>query len=148
MAHAYNPSYSGGRDQEDLGLKPTQANSLWDPISKIASTKKGWWSDPSGRVPAEQVWGPEFKLQYNHQKKKKNGVGRVNGGDESEWIWLMGLAYIWNRTMKPFPAVLNGMERGLKGRNGGGHLITIQCKAIWNCCSESPLYNEYMLLKK
>jgi hypothetical protein len=71
MAHAYNPSYSGGRDQEDLGLKPTQANSLWDPISKIASTKKGWWSDPSGRVPAEQVWGPEFKLQYNHQKKKK-----------------------------------------------------------------------------
>jgi hypothetical protein len=30
VAHTYNPSYSGGRDQEDLGLKPSQhwANSL------------------------------------------------------------------------------------------------------------------------
>jgi hypothetical protein len=28
MAHAYNPSYSGGRDQEDHGSKPAQANSL------------------------------------------------------------------------------------------------------------------------
>jgi hypothetical protein len=27
MAHTYNPSYSGGRDQEDHGLKPAQANS-------------------------------------------------------------------------------------------------------------------------
>jgi hypothetical protein len=27
MAHACNPSYSGGRDQEDCGMKPTQANS-------------------------------------------------------------------------------------------------------------------------
>jgi hypothetical protein len=26
-AHACNPSYSGGRDQEDQGLKPAQANS-------------------------------------------------------------------------------------------------------------------------
>jgi hypothetical protein len=30
---ACNPSYSGGRDQ-DCGLKPAQANSLRDPISK------------------------------------------------------------------------------------------------------------------
>jgi hypothetical protein len=28
VAHAYNPSYSGGRDQEDRGSKPAQANSL------------------------------------------------------------------------------------------------------------------------
>jgi hypothetical protein len=26
MAHIHNPSYSGGRDQEDQGLKPAQAN--------------------------------------------------------------------------------------------------------------------------
>jgi hypothetical protein len=25
MEHVYNPSYSGGRDQEDLGSKPAQA---------------------------------------------------------------------------------------------------------------------------
>jgi hypothetical protein len=28
VAHAYNPSYLGGRDQEDCGLKPVWANSL------------------------------------------------------------------------------------------------------------------------
>jgi hypothetical protein len=27
-AHAYNPSYSGGRDQEDCGSKPAHAISL------------------------------------------------------------------------------------------------------------------------
>jgi hypothetical protein len=28
VAHAYNPSYSGGRDQEDRGSVPVLANSL------------------------------------------------------------------------------------------------------------------------
>jgi hypothetical protein len=42
MAHCYNPSYSGGRDQEDHSLKPAQANSLQDPISKNPFTKKDW----------------------------------------------------------------------------------------------------------
>jgi hypothetical protein len=27
VAHTYNPSYSGGRDQENLGSKPAWANS-------------------------------------------------------------------------------------------------------------------------
>jgi hypothetical protein len=40
VTHACNPSYSGGRDQEDLGSKPAWANSLQDPISKIPITKK------------------------------------------------------------------------------------------------------------
>jgi hypothetical protein len=33
VAHACNPSYSGGRDQEDHGSKLVQANSLSDLIS-------------------------------------------------------------------------------------------------------------------
>jgi hypothetical protein len=33
-AHACNPSYSGGRDQEDQGLKLPQANCLQDSISR------------------------------------------------------------------------------------------------------------------
>jgi hypothetical protein len=45
VAHIYNPSYSGGRDQEDHGLKPVQANSSRDPILKKYITKRGWWSD-------------------------------------------------------------------------------------------------------
>jgi hypothetical protein len=34
VAHTYNPSYSGGRDQEDCSLKPDQANNSQNPISK------------------------------------------------------------------------------------------------------------------
>jgi hypothetical protein len=41
VAQACNPSYSGGRDQEDGGLKPAWANSLQDPISKKPPQKKG-----------------------------------------------------------------------------------------------------------
>jgi hypothetical protein len=45
VAHACNPSYSGGRDQEGCGLKPTWANSSQDPILKKPITKQmGWWS--------------------------------------------------------------------------------------------------------
>jgi hypothetical protein len=44
LAHACNPNYSGGRDQEDHILKPARANSSQDPISKILNPKKGWWS--------------------------------------------------------------------------------------------------------
>jgi hypothetical protein len=34
VAHACNPDYSGGRDQEDRGSKTAQANSSSDPILK------------------------------------------------------------------------------------------------------------------
>jgi hypothetical protein len=63
VAHACNPSYSGGRDQEDRGLKPVQANSSKDPISKILSQKR---ADGGG-----QGEGPEFNPQYCKKKKKK-----------------------------------------------------------------------------
>jgi hypothetical protein len=60
VAHSCNPSYSGGRDQEDRSLKSAQANSWRDPISKNTITKN--WA---GGV--DQDEGPEFKPQY--QKK-------------------------------------------------------------------------------
>jgi hypothetical protein len=41
MAHACNPSYSGGSDQEDLGLKPAQANSSVRPCLENTHPKKG-----------------------------------------------------------------------------------------------------------
>jgi hypothetical protein len=41
VAHAYNPSYSGGRDQEDCRSKPARKNSSRDPISKKPFTKIG-----------------------------------------------------------------------------------------------------------
>jgi hypothetical protein len=40
VAHTCNPSYSGGRDQEDLSSKPTPGKSR-DPILKKPITTKG-----------------------------------------------------------------------------------------------------------
>jgi hypothetical protein len=40
VAHSYNPSEPGGRDQKDRSLKPAQASSLRDPISKNPSQKR------------------------------------------------------------------------------------------------------------
>jgi hypothetical protein len=54
VAHACNPSYSGGRDQEDRDLK---GNSSRDPVLKIPNTKIA-----AGVV---QGVGPEFKPQYH-----------------------------------------------------------------------------------
>jgi hypothetical protein len=45
-------SYSGGREQEDYHSRPGWASSSQDPISKIPSTKKDWWSGSNGKVPA------------------------------------------------------------------------------------------------
>jgi hypothetical protein len=41
VAHTYNPSYSGGRNQEDHGLKSVWENSSWDSISKKTLHNKG-----------------------------------------------------------------------------------------------------------
>jgi hypothetical protein len=40
VAHAYNPNYSGGTDQEDYGLKPTWENSLLRPNLENTLQKK------------------------------------------------------------------------------------------------------------
>jgi hypothetical protein len=40
-SHACNSSYSGGRDQEDPGLKPAQANSSTRPCLEKPFTKIG-----------------------------------------------------------------------------------------------------------
>jgi hypothetical protein len=56
VAYACNPSYSGGRDQENCSLKPVWANSSQDPVLKISNTKK------AGGV--AQGVGPEFKPQH------------------------------------------------------------------------------------
>jgi hypothetical protein len=60
-AHTCNPSYSGGRGQEDLGSKPAQANRSY--LRKKPVTKKR-----AGGV--AQGVDPEFK-PHNHKKKKK-----------------------------------------------------------------------------
>jgi hypothetical protein len=63
VAHAYNPSYLGGRDQEDS--KPVQANSSLKPYSKTFHKNR------DGGVAQDE--GPEFKPQYCKKKKKRGG---------------------------------------------------------------------------
>jgi hypothetical protein len=65
VAQACNPSYSGGRNQEDLGSRPAQANSsLRLYLKKILHKKSA-----GGVVQGEE--GPEFNPQYCKKKKKK-----------------------------------------------------------------------------
>jgi hypothetical protein len=67
VAQAYNPSYSGDRDQED--------HSSWQIISETLSQK-----NPSQKRAGEVAGGvgPEFKLQYHKKKKKRNKKGKEN----------------------------------------------------------------------
>jgi hypothetical protein len=65
VAHAYNPSCSEGRDQEDPSLKAAQANSLRDLISKNTLRKKR-----TGGV--VQGVGPELKLQHGKKYPQKD----------------------------------------------------------------------------
>jgi hypothetical protein len=60
VAHACNPSNSGGRDQEDHGSKPAQAK-------KIPPQKR------AGGV----AQGPEFKPQYCKKKKKSARMAKM-----------------------------------------------------------------------
>jgi hypothetical protein len=41
MDHDYNPTFSGGRNQEDPGWKLTLTSSSRDPIMKTPNTKIG-----------------------------------------------------------------------------------------------------------
>jgi hypothetical protein len=50
--------------------------------------------------------------------------------------------------MKPPAVALSEPRRGLwRGGDGGSDLTNAYFKAIWNCHNESPLYNEYILIK-
>jgi hypothetical protein len=40
VAHAFNPSYSGGKDQEDRGWKPA-CEIVYETLFKKPTTKKG-----------------------------------------------------------------------------------------------------------
>jgi hypothetical protein len=63
--HTCNPSYSGGRDQEDHGSKP-----VWTNHENLSQKKKKKPQNWVGGV--TQGVGPEFKSQYRKQKTKQN----------------------------------------------------------------------------
>jgi hypothetical protein len=80
VAHACNPRYSGGTDQEGRGSKPAPANSLGDPISKIPITKKGglveWlkeWALSSKPSTIEEEGEEEKEDEEKEKEKKRTG---------------------------------------------------------------------------
>jgi hypothetical protein len=70
VTHTYNPSYSGGKGQEDWGSK-----SAWQIVCETLSQK-----NPSQKRAGEvaQGVGLEFKLQYS-QKKPFSSYTQTHG---------------------------------------------------------------------
>jgi hypothetical protein len=83
VAHACNPSYSGGRDQEDGSSKLARQI-----VQKalLENTKR------AGRV--AQGEGPEFKSQYRKKKKAAFSFFRVD------------LVYCWGKNLLCVPPFL------------------------------------------
>jgi hypothetical protein len=69
VAHAFNPSYSGGRDQKDYGLKPVWANSSQDPASKKHITTIGL---------VEWLKVSTLSSNPSTAKKRKSNIDGVN----------------------------------------------------------------------
>jgi hypothetical protein len=69
VAHAYSPSYSGGRDQEAHSSNPAQTNSSLRPY-----LEKPFIKDRAAVV--TQGKGPEFKPQYRKKNQKTQKVVR------------------------------------------------------------------------
>jgi hypothetical protein len=73
VAHAYNPSYLGGRDWQDHGLRPVRAKSSQDPIS---TDSQGWWRVPVNSATVgsvkQQDYGPGQPRQKSRPYFKNN----------------------------------------------------------------------------
>jgi hypothetical protein len=86
LAHAYIPNYSEGRDQENSGLKPSQANSSWNSISKKKPSPK---KKRTGRV-AQDV-GPNSNLStakiFLHKFCYSMSLQETNIGTKSRCLW-------------------------------------------------------------
>jgi hypothetical protein len=80
VAHVYNPSYLGGRDQEDHHSKLAQENSSQDPISKIPNEKRDWWSGSSYHccLGSMRPWVQTCTWPPPTTKKKRRNVRRAN----------------------------------------------------------------------
>jgi hypothetical protein len=72
VTHSCNPSYSGGRNQEDGGSKPAWANTSPYPISKKSVRKEGWWSGSSCNNVCLASMRPGVQTPILPKRKKKH----------------------------------------------------------------------------
>jgi hypothetical protein len=115
VAHAYNPGYSRGTDQEDQSSKPAQANSSGRPYLEKPFTKTGlveWLkvktlsSNPSTKNNCQSL--------YHHKVKEKdtgaeyNIDGQHNDRDEHRALWanhmVGGMSSKWGDTCRQYMA--------------------------------------------
>jgi hypothetical protein len=66
MAQTCNPTYSGGKDQEDHSLRPAQTKSSWDPIS--ANTGHGGTHLSSSYGGKHKIGGSRSRLAWAKNK--------------------------------------------------------------------------------
>jgi hypothetical protein len=73
VTHTCNPSYSGGRDQEDHDSKSVQAKSSRNCILKKTHHKKKKKKERKKEKKQKEAQGAgcEFRPQYHKKKKKK-----------------------------------------------------------------------------
>jgi hypothetical protein len=102
VAHTCNPSYLGGRDQEDQGSKPAQSNSLQASISKIPNTHtqrahgvaqvvEHLCSKCEAELKYEYVYIYTHTHTHTHREKKREGKREWEGKTrlrENEFIFL------------------------------------------------------------
>jgi hypothetical protein len=77
VSYVCNPSYPGGRDEEDHGLKPAQANSsarpyLQKPVTKIELVE----------------WLKVKALRSNPSTAKKKKEKKTNSENKNEVAWM------------------------------------------------------------
>jgi hypothetical protein len=73
-SHVCNPSYSGDRDQEDRGSKPTWTNNSRDCISKNNQHKPGLRSDSSVGPWGEREGGKEGGREKGREAGKEGDL--------------------------------------------------------------------------
>jgi hypothetical protein len=71
VAHTYKPSYLEDWDQEDHGLRPAWANSLWSPISKITRARAGAVAQVVRCLPSKYEASSLNPSTTKRKKKKK-----------------------------------------------------------------------------
>jgi hypothetical protein len=88
VAHACNPSNTGGSDQDDQGSRPAQTNSSQDPISKIPNRKKraGGVDQEVEHLPSKceiLSSNPSIKKKKKEKEKKVLLIGSLACGMEA-----------------------------------------------------------------
>jgi hypothetical protein len=86
LAHACNPSYSGGRDQEDHGSKPAGANSSTRPYLEKPTTKIGLVEWLKVKAPVLQ----KKKKIREGKHKGKHGRAQVESGGGKSLLLFSG----------------------------------------------------------